>query len=134
VQTDRTADSVAEILREITEIRTTNPPSKAELHRVQRSNTLSLSGRWETNPAVLASIAQIISYGLPEDYWDTYPELLNALTVEQVTAAGQSTIDPADLTWVVIGDRARIEAELRELELGEIQLLDVDGNPVAADD
>jgi zinc protease len=134
VQTDRTADSVAEILREITEIRTTNPPSKAELHRVQRSNTLSLSGRWETNPAVLASIAQIISYGLPEDYWDTYPELLNALTVEQVTAAGQSTIDPADLTWVIIGDRARIEAELRELELGEIQLLDVDGNPVAADD
>jgi len=130
VQTDKTAEALAEILREITEIRGTNPPTADELERVQRSNTLSLPGRWETNPAVLAAVAEIVSYGLPEDFWNTYPERLNSLTLEQVTHAGQALLDPDNLTWVVIGDRERIEAGLTELNIGQIRLIDVEGRDV----
>ena len=32
------------------------------------------------------------------------------------------------MIWVIVGDRAKIESRIRELELGEITLLDVDGN------
>jgi zinc protease len=130
VQTDKTAPALAEMLREITEIRGKNPPQAAELERVKNSNILSLPGRWETNPAVLGDIGQLVAYGLPDDYWDTYPQRLNELQLEQISAAATDTIDPTQLTWIVVGDRARIEAELRELGLGEIRLIDVDGNPV----
>ena len=132
VQTDKTAESLAEILREITEIRGTNPPTADELERVQHSNTLSLPGRWETNPAILAAIAEIVSYGLPEDFWNTYPERLNDLTLEQVTHAGQALLEPDNLTWVVIGDRERIEAGLTNLNIGQIRLIDVEGQFVDA--
>jgi len=128
VQTDKTAESLAEILREIEEINSSNPPGEEELQRVQRSNTLSLSGRWETNGAVLGALAEIVSYDLPDDYWNTYADNLNNLTTEQVGQTGQQLINPNKLTWVVIGDRKRIETALRELNVGEIRLIDTDGN------
>jgi hypothetical protein len=34
------------------------------------------------------------------------------------------------LTWVIVGDRAKIEAGVREVNLGELHLLDVQGKPV----
>jgi zinc protease len=36
------------------------------------------------------------------------------------------------LVWVVVGDRAKIETGLRELNLGELTLIDADGNPLGA--
>ena len=45
-------------------------------------------------------------------------------------------VNPPGLIWVVVGDRGRIKAGIRELGLGEIVSLDADGNvldePVAA--
>jgi zinc protease len=133
VQSDKTAQSLAEILREIRDIRGKEPPTEAELERVQRSNTLSLPGRWETNGAVLGDLAQIVTYGLPEDYWDTYAERINNLTLAEVSSAAVTTLNPDALTWVVVGDRERIQADLEALKLGEIRLIDVDGNLVTND-
>lgn len=128
VQNDKTGPALAEMLREISEIRGDNPPSEEELTRVQRTNILSLPGRWETNPAVLGDLSQVIAYGLDDDYWDNYPAALSGLTLDEVQAAAVDNLAPDDLVWVVVGDRNVIETELRELGIGEIQLIDVDGN------
>ncbi len=45
----------------------------------------------------------------------------------------QRTLDPSALTWVVVGDLGEIEVPVRELQLGEVQVLDADGRPVSAD-
>jgi zinc protease len=34
--------------------------------------------------------------------------------------------------WVVVGDRAKIEPGIRELNLGPLQFIDADGKPVTA--
>jgi hypothetical protein len=36
---------------------------------------------------------------------------------------------PDRFVWVVIGDRAKIESGIKELNLGDIVLLDADGRP-----
>jgi len=41
----------------------------------------------------------------------------------------ESTIRPDSLVWVVVGDRSKIEAPIRQLGLGEVKFLDADGNP-----
>jgi len=41
------------------------------------------------------------------------------------------TLDPDALTWVVVGDLAKIEQAIRALDLGEVAILDSDGRPVA---
>ena len=47
----------------------------------------------------------------------------------QVNGSAKSFVLPDELVWVVIGDRAKVEAGIRELKLGDVQLLDADGRP-----
>ncbi len=41
--------------------------------------------------------------------------------------AAAAQIKPQALTWVIVGDLSTIEAPVRELELGEVTVLDADG-------
>jgi zinc protease len=128
VQTDKTMESVAEIRRELTEYLGDSPATDEEINKVKSNNTLSLPGRWETATAVLRDIGEIVTYDLPDDYWDTYAESVRSLSAGQITAAADAVIKPDNMIWVIVGDREKIEPRIRELELGEITLLDVDGN------
>jgi zinc protease len=128
VQTDKTMESMAEIRRELVEYLGENPATPEEIGKVKDNNTLSLPGRWETSNAILRDIGEIVTYDLPDDYWDTYADSVRDLSQEQIIEAGDEVIKPNNMIWVVVGDRAKIESRIRELELGEITLLDVDGN------
>ncbi len=128
VQSDKTGPSLAEMQRELSEIRADNPPTAAELSRVQRSRTLSLPGRWETNGAVLGAVSEIVGYRLPYDHWDSYADKINNLQLDEVRQAAVATIDPEQIVWVVVGDREQVEAEVRAAGLGTIRLIDADGN------
>jgi len=135
VQTDKTMESMAEIKRELKEYLGDNPATNEELEKVKNNNTLSLPGRWETASAVLRDIGEIVTYDLPDDYWDTYADNVRNLSLEQIAEAADDVIKPDNLLWVVVGDREKIEPRIRELELGEIIHLDADGNllePTAA--
>ena len=136
VQTDKTGAAMAELKREIEEIREARPPSADEIAKVKDRRTLSLPGRWETAGAVLGSIVEIVRFGLPDDYWDSYADSIRGIGDEEIRQAAVDVVNPPGLIWVVVGDRGRIEAGIRELGLGEIVSLDADGNvleePLAA--
>jgi zinc protease len=128
VQTDKTAASMLELDREFREIRTSRPISEEEVNTSKRQDTLRLPGRWETARAVMNDIAEIVRFGLPEDYWRGYADLVAAVDVAEVNAAARDLLAPDSLTWVVVGDLALIEADIRALNLGPIELMDADGN------
>jgi zinc protease len=73
-----------------------------------------------------------VNFGLPDDYYVTYADQVRKATDAQVNAAAKKFVDPSRLTWVVIGDRAKIESGIKELKLGEVMLLDADGRPKSA--
>jgi zinc protease len=130
VQTDKTKEAVLEVIKEHREIAGNRPPSREELERVQRNRTLSQTGRWETMRAVSGSIHQIVTYGLPDDYFQTYPDELRALDVTDLASAATRVIRPDGLTWIVVGDLEQIEAGIRELGLAEVHVIDADGTVV----
>jgi len=130
VQTDKTRESVIELQRELAAIRGDEPPTAGELQVVVDSNTLSLPGRWETSRAVLGSIGEVVRFGLPDDYWSSYAASVRALQLAEVDRIAQTLINPQELAWVVVGDRARIEADLQDLGFDEIREVDADGLPV----
>ena len=132
VQTDRTAESMAEIDKELRGIRSggNRAPTADELAKVTDQNTLTLPGRWETNSAVMASLVEMIRFDLPEDYWDTFADAARGIGLSDVSAQADRVLQPDNLAWIVVGDRVRIEEKIRALGLGEMRFLDADGNPV----
>ena len=134
VQTDRTAESMAEIDGEIRGIRSggARPPTADELAKVTDQNTLTLPGRWETNGAVMASLIEMARFDLPDDYWDTFADAVRGVGLSDVSAQADRVLQPDNLVWIVVGDRVQIEEKIRGLGLGEMRFLDADGNPVGA--
>jgi zinc protease len=130
VQTDKTKESMAEINKEVRGIIGNKPPTAEELAHVQANETLSLPGSRETVSEVGSSIQELVEYGLPDDYYDTYASRVSALTVPGMEAAAKRVIHPDNLVWIVVGDRAKIEAGVRELNLGEVKFLNADGKPI----
>ena len=130
VQTDKTKESVMEIVNELRGYIENNPPTEEEVQRAQESQTLTLPGQWETNGAVEGSILDMVQYDLPDNYYDTYARQVRALDVDQVSGAAKAVLRPDHLIWVIVGDVSIIEAGIRELSLGEIHRLDPDGNVI----
>ncbi len=131
VQIDKTAESVAEMKREINDFASGKAPATAEeVAKVKANEIRSLPGAYETGSAVMATITGIVRYDRPDDYVFRNKAEIDAMTPD-VVAKAASTIDPAALTWVVVGDLGQIEAPVRALELGPVQVLDEDGKPVA---
>jgi zinc protease len=132
VQADQTAASMQEIKRELTEFVGARAATEAEVATSKRRSTLTLPGRWETAQAVARDIAELVRFGLPDDYWDDYAELVGALDVADVSEAAEQHLKPERLTWLVVGDLDVIEAEVRALSLGEIRVVDADGNAMGS--
>ena len=128
VQTDKTSESLREMMREISDITDDRPPAAEELEIVKRSDTLSLPGRWEAAGDVLGALDELVEYGLPDDYWSSYAERVNALSVADVSAAASAYVDADSLTWVVVGDLKKIQPGLLELGFESVRLVDADGN------
>ncbi len=53
-----------------------------------------------------------------------------ALTPDQANALAKRRILPKQLIWDVVGDMSKVEAGIRELNLGEVRKIDADGKPV----
>jgi zinc protease len=130
VQTDKTKESLVEINKELRGILGDHPLSQEELAVVQDNETLSLPGSRETQQEVGDSINELVQFGLPDDYYETYAAKVRALKPADVAAAVKMIVHPDNLIWVVVGDRAKIEAGVKELGLGEIRFLNSDGKPL----
>jgi zinc protease len=130
VQTDKTKESLAEMNKELRAILGDRPVTSDELTRTQANETLSLPGSRETLDAVGGSIATILDSRWPDDYYDTMSGKIRALKTSDLDAAAKQVVHPDNLIWIVVGDRAKIEAGIRELNLGEIRFIDANGNPI----
>ncbi|HLX85921.1 MAG TPA: pitrilysin family protein [Terriglobales bacterium] len=130
VQTDKTKESLIEVNKELRGITGDRPISGTELAKVQANETLKLPGSRETLDALGQSIVDLVQFGLPDDYYDTYGAKVHALTTSDVNDAAKEVVRPDNMTWVVVGDRAKIEAGVRELNLGEFHNMDTNGKVV----
>src|SRR5437667_2340345 len=132
VQTDKTKESMIEVDKELRGILGPKPVTADELAKAQANLTLTLPGNWETMDAVQGSLEQLVTYGLDDHYYETYAQRVRELTIPDAAGAAQETIRPDHLVWVVVGDRSKIEAGIREVNFGEIRFLDAGGKPLAA--
>jgi zinc protease len=130
VQTDKTAESVKELRKEILEFVTTRPATQKELDKVKTNQVLKLPGQWETNGAVNSSLYNLVKYNLPDDYYQKYDANVRSLSLIELQNVSKKAVKPNAVNWFMVGDKAKISEKLNELGFDNIIEIDADGNPI----
>ena len=126
VQTDKTKESIAELIKEMNAYKKARPATADELRRAVLSNTRSLPGEYETSADVLGSLTSSARYGRPWNYPETLKEQFEGLGRAEIDAAAAEVVHPESLIWLIVGDRAKIEAGIRALNLGPVEVRSAD--------
>lgn len=126
VQTDKTKESMVEVLKEIHGVAGTRPIAGEEYQSIMRSQVARLPGRFETLDSLIVAATDVVNTGRAPSYYYNYASDLQALTPEALNAAAAKVVKPGELTWVVIGDLKKVESGIRELNYGEIVKIKID--------
>ena len=119
VESGATAGAFQEILAEMRGL-VERPPTDEELRLAKNALTLSLPRQFETPSLVARKVATQQIYGLPEDYWETYVDRLEAVRVEDVVDFAASHLVPDAMTLLAVAAAAQVEADLGAL--GEVRV------------
>jgi len=115
VQTDQTGPSIAAIRGDITTFLNGKGVTPEELNRTITGSIRELPGEFETSAAVMSGMESNVLYRRPDNYYDTLASRYRGLTAAQLDGAAKVVIDPNKLTWVVIGDAAKVKPQLDTL-------------------
>ena len=116
-----------EISKELREVLGAPPADGAEIKFARDSLALALPGNNETADEVAGSYVDILTYRPAGHLLERLRGRVNALTPAQLQAAAAKLVRPDALTWVIVGDLAKIEDSVRKLNIGEVKVLDADG-------
>jgi zinc protease len=120
--------ALMEFMKELRGIREAVPDS--ELEKAKRYLQLQLPGEFETTGDIASQLIPVVVHGLPLDYYNSYVQRIEAVTVADVQRVAQQYVDPSKFAVVIVGDRKAIEAGLRALNIGELSIRDMTGQPV----
>jgi zinc protease len=112
VQTNVTADAVREAVREIEDIRGARPITADELDVAKAALTRGYARNFETSDQMSRAALQLALHGLPDDYFDTFAERIEAVTIDDVVGAAERNLNPSRLATVIVGDSSVIAAPL----------------------
>jgi predicted Zn-dependent peptidase len=127
VRTEVTGPALDELLKEFRDIRERQVP-KEELEDAKRALVASFALSTESPATALRNALTIKEYGLPADYWDTYPEKISAVTAEDVQRVAKKYIPLDNFQIVAVGDATKIKDALAKY--GPIEEWDSDGHKV----
>ncbi|MEO1040880.1 MAG: pitrilysin family protein [Pseudomonadota bacterium] len=123
VQTDKTAESIAEIMQEIRGFIGTNPATDDELGPVILDSVRSLPGQFETSGSVLSSLLSSGRFGRPLNYPETLPERYRNLDTGAVATAAADVLKPDAMVWLIVGDAALIQEGVEAAGIGPVTVM-----------
>jgi zinc protease len=123
VQSEATAPAITEVLGEIDRMRAEQVGAD-ELTLA----TSYLEGvfpiRYETTSAIAAALANMVTFKLPETYYDTYRSNIAAVSTIDVLNAAKKYVHPDQLQVVVVGDPTLLTSPIEALQIGPLTVLD----------
>ncbi len=119
-QGEYTDKSVEEIMKELHTIREKGV-SEEELAAAKDGLVRSLPRQFETPSQIATKLATVALYELPENYYDTYVDNVQQVTVDDVKRVTSDYIHPSKVAVVVVGDVQKIKKPLEKLGIGDVK-------------
>ncbi len=132
VQTDKTKESVIEFMKELQGIAGEKPITEKEFTTAKLAKIRGYAQQFEAYGRITGQITDLWLHGLPMTYLQAETDELGKLQLAGVNAIASKYANTAGTSILLVGDLSKIEAGIRELNLGEIIVLDVEGKPVSA--
>jgi predicted Zn-dependent peptidase len=124
MRTEVTGGALVEFFKEIARIRDqTIPPD--ELEDGKRAIAARFALSLEQPTTIMGLAVARVQFGLPEDYWDTYPDKIMAVTAEDVQRVARKYLDPDAMQLVAVGDGVKIQSVLESY--GPVEVYDSNG-------
>jgi zinc protease len=123
VQTQSTGPALAEFIKELEGMRSDIPDE--EVHRARNNLAMGFLQDFQSVAQVAGQVGELVEYDLPDGWLEAYVGRVLAVEGDDVRRVAREHIDPANLVIVVVGDRGRVEAQIRALDLGEVHVLTV---------
>jgi zinc protease len=83
--------------------------------------------RFESTAAIASALSSLVSYALPDDYFDRYRANVRSVTATNVLEAARAHVRPEQMQIVAVGDPAVIRGPLEALALGPVRVYDAEG-------
>lgn len=126
-----TDSAITQFLYEMRRLR--DEPVSTEDLRLTKNVMAGEFGRSLENPSTLASFAMnTVRYKLPADYYATYLERLEKISIADVQAMAKKYLQPDNCIILVVGDKTDVAGKLTGFaESGKVDFYDRYGNPEA---
>jgi zinc protease len=122
VDTDVTVDAVAQII-DVLEDLVENGMTEQELADVKSFLVGSFCLQYETPQAIANALSALVTYGLPDDYYQSYREVIENVTLED-TAEAATYIEPDGLAIVIVGDAVKLQDPLIDADFGPVAIIE----------
>jgi zinc protease len=117
-------------MKELRGIAGEKPITTVEFNTARLAKTRGYAQQFEAYQRIGQQISDLWIAGLPMTYLQAETDELNKLQLGPVNAIAAKYAAPAKTSILLVGDLSKIEAGIRELNLGEIVILDNEGRPV----
>jgi zinc protease len=118
VRTEVTEGAMKEFMLEFERIGK-QPVSDVELANAKRALVGGFALSLENPQSFLSNVYQQKLYGFPADYWEQYPQRINAVTKEDIARVAAKYFDAARMQIVAVGDAPKIRDTMRKY--GQLQ-------------
>ncbi len=119
---ENTTNTLNEIFYELNNIR--NGVTEEELSFAKSSIIRKFPLNFETFRQVASHIIGKVIYDLPDDYYDKYINNINSVSIDEVNEAAAKNIFPDSAMTVLVGDKDKLLAQLKDDNFGEIKVVD----------
>ncbi len=135
VESGVTKPALREMVKEFEDMASwSRPVTDDELADAKATLVRGDAQRFETLAQVGSEVAELDCYGLPLRELARYVAGIEDVTIEKIREAAQRYIRPEHMLLVVVGDAAKVESGVRELDFGPIVHVDKEGEPLGDDD
>jgi predicted Zn-dependent peptidase len=130
LQSDRLAEALEDLRREVEGLLGDRPPTPGELDDARRSLIEGQAKHFETPSALVARYAALFLHDLPPDHHAGFADRLDAVTLTSLEAAAARHVDPNRFAIVVVADASRVVEGLEGLGWAEVERFDDRDRPL----
>lgn len=129
VQTDKTAPAVTEFDRELKALAGERPITRAEFDAARQTKMRGYTQQFEAYDRIAGQVANLWAQRLPMTELQREYDATAKASHDAALAAAKAYARPDRAMLLLVGDRAKIEQEVRALGLGEVVVIDSMGRP-----